>query len=100
MPQISSNFILRSKLPNFERDSFRTLEDMQHVSPDWMDEGHISYCKSNGKHYIFHAVPNENGIPVSTWTELIPETLSADNASNIVKIMKRHYFPLDERCRI
>ena len=55
MPQISSNFILRSKLPNFERDCFDTWNDMIAVDSAWMDEGHISYCKEKGKHYVFRS---------------------------------------------
>ena len=55
MPQITSNFIFRSKAPNFERDSFDTLQAMRDVNPDWIDEGHISYCKENGTHYKFNS---------------------------------------------
>ena len=33
MPQITSNFIFRSKAPNFERDSFDTLQAMRDVNP-------------------------------------------------------------------
>ena len=54
MPQISSNFILRSKLPNFERDSFKTKEEMEVVPSAWIDEGHISYCEQDGQLYIFN----------------------------------------------
>lgn len=69
MPQISSNFILRSKSPNFERDSFATWDEMKSVNSAWMDEGHISYCKERQKHYVFSTVnapDNEGG----RWTEL------------------------------
>ena len=53
MPQIKSSFILRSKAPNFERDSFNTLSSMRNVNPGWIDEGHISYCRETRKHYVF-----------------------------------------------
>lgn len=69
MPQISSNFILRSKSPNFERDCFATWDEMKSVNSAWMDEGHISYCKETRKHYVFSTVnapDNEGG----RWTEL------------------------------
>lgn len=69
MPQISSNFILRSKSPNFERDCFATWNEMKSVNSAWMDEGHISYCKETQKHYVFSTVnapDNEGG----RWTEL------------------------------
>ena len=69
MPQISSNFILRSKLPNFERDCFNELQDMETVDSSWMDEGHISYCKKTKKHYVFNS---NNGTlsGADRWTEL------------------------------
>ena len=68
MPQIFQNFIFRSKLPNFERDAFDTWDEMVAVNPDWMDEGHISYLRENGKHYRFST---ENG--KAKWTMLVPE---------------------------
>ena len=69
MPQISSNFILRSKSPNFERDCFATWNEMKSVNSAWMDEGHISYCKQDGKHYVFNS---NNGTLTGErrWTEL------------------------------
>lgn len=71
MPQISSNFILRSKSPNFERDCFATKDEMNAVNSAWMDEGHISYCKGDGKHYIFRS-QTESGTLTgeARWTEL------------------------------
>lgn len=71
MPQISSNFILRSKSPNFERDCFATKDEMNAVNSAWMDEGHISYCKGDGKHYIFRS-QTEGGTLTgeARWTEL------------------------------
>ena len=76
MPQISSNFILRSKLPNFERDAFDTYNSMIAVNSDWMDEGHISYCKETKKHYIFRS-KNEQGelFGENRWRELLMSDL-------------------------
>lgn len=77
MPQITSNFIFRSKLPNFERDSFDTLQAMRDVDPSWIDEGHISYCKANGIHYKFS---QGSGWDANTgyWRILTPEDLVLD----------------------
>ena len=78
MPQILSNFDLRSKLPNFVRDSFVSIDAMTAVNSDWIDEGHISYCKENGKHYIFKSVGG-NGVKLEgldRWTLLVPDSLS------------------------
>lgn len=71
MPQIMSNFILRSKSPNFERDYFETKTQMNEVSSEWIDEGHISYCNETNKHYIFKS--NDNGDKLegsSRWFEI------------------------------
>ena len=42
--QIGTNFEYKGKLPNFVRDSFKTLTDMHNISDTDIDEGHISYC--------------------------------------------------------
>lgn len=68
MIQIIDNFEHRSKLPNFARDQFDTLEEMKNVRNEDIDEGHISYCISTDKHYKFNA---SNAIDQSTgkWRE-------------------------------
>lgn len=68
MIQIIDNFEHRSKLPNFARDQFDTLEKMKNVRDEDIDEGHISYCISTDKHYKFNA---SNAIDQSTgkWRE-------------------------------
>ncbi|QOR57026.1 VOG4599 [uncultured phage cr109_1] len=68
MIQIIDNFEHRSKLPNFARDQFDTLEEMKNVRDEDIDEGHISYCISTDKHYKFNA---SNAIDLSTgkWRE-------------------------------
>lgn len=86
MPQISSNFILRSKLPNFERDSFQNLQDMRFVESSWIDEGHISYCKENNTHYIFRSKTSDGAelTGMDRWTKLIPEAFSNEAILNII----------------
>lgn len=77
MPQISSNFILRAKVPNFERDSFETLDSMLYVNPAWMDDGHISYCKQDRNHYVYRST-NDEGIELfgpDRWTLLVTDEL-------------------------
>lgn len=68
MIQIIDNFEHRSKLPNFARDQFDTLEEMKNVRDEDIDEGHISYCISTDKHYKFNA---SNAVDQSTgkWRE-------------------------------
>lgn len=68
MIQIIDNFEHRSKLPNFVRDQFDTLQDMKEVLDAYIDEGHISYCIETDKHYKFNA---NNSIDATTgkWRE-------------------------------
>lgn len=52
MIQVADNFNYRGKKPNFDRDSFDTLQDMKNYSENSLDDGHISYCKETDKHYV------------------------------------------------
>lgn len=43
--------------PNFTRDTFDTLSDMRDAAEaGYIDEGHLSYCKEDGKHYKYTKV--------------------------------------------
>lgn len=68
MIQIIDNFEHRSKLPNFARDQFDTLEEMKNVRDEDIDEGHISYCISTDKHYKFNA-SNAIDQSIGKWRE-------------------------------
>lgn len=84
MPQIASNFIFNSKESNFERDSFKTFADMVNVESSHIDEGHISYCESEEKHYIFRTGDPENPFTgADRWVEL-----SRDVESGVIERMK------------
>ena len=41
--KLIDNFSYQGKLPNFSRDTFRTLNDMKNFAETNVDEGHISY---------------------------------------------------------
>ena len=44
--------------PNFTRDSFDTRADMEEaLAAGYMDEGHLSYCRADGKHYKVTKTP-------------------------------------------
>ena len=51
--KIGSNFSYNGKLPNFERDSFDTKAAMKAFDENSIDEGHLSYCKEDGKVYQY-----------------------------------------------
>lgn len=50
---IGDNFNYQGQKPNFERDSFETLAAMKAYPETSIDDGHLSYCKENGKHYEY-----------------------------------------------
>ena len=88
MPLITSNFTLNSKLSNFTRDSFDTLQDMRSIDPAHIDEGHISYCKENNKHYVFNSKnvwSEETGyfLPLIT---VSTDNTTPDNMATIVMV--------------
>ena len=58
---------------------------MDTVDSSWIDEGHISYCQEDGKHYIFRSIDSENPNRVLTgadrWTQLdIPVEIQPDQS--------------------
>lgn len=55
MIQVADNFNYRRKKPNFDRDSFDTLQSMKNYSDNNIDEGHISYCIETDKYYKFNS---------------------------------------------
>ena len=51
--KIGANLAYNGKLPNFERDSFETKAAMKAFDENSIDEGHLSYCKEDGKVYQY-----------------------------------------------
>ena len=68
MIQVADNFNYRGKKPNFDRDSFDTLQDMKNYSENSLDNGHISYCKETDKHYKFNS-NNQSDPTTGKWVE-------------------------------
>lgn len=67
---IGDNFNYQGQKPNFERDSFETLAAMKAYPETSIDDGHISYCKEDGKNYQYKYA---NSVDVTTgkWRECI-----------------------------
>lgn len=65
---VIDNFSYRGKKPNFDRDSFDTLSAMKSFPETDIDEGHISFCKEDGKHYQFSSA-NEVDPTTGKWRE-------------------------------
>lgn len=51
--KFTNNIDLLSKEPNFKRDQFTTKAEMKACNPNFIDEGHKSYCLEDGKTYEF-----------------------------------------------
>lgn len=68
MIQVADNFNYRGKKPNFDRDSFDTLQDMKNYSENSLDDGHISYCKETDKYYKFNS-NNQSDPTTGKWVE-------------------------------
>lgn len=68
MIQVADNFNYRGKKPNFDRNSFDTLQDMKNYSENSLDDGHISYCKETDKHYKFNS-NNQSDPTTGKWVE-------------------------------
>lgn len=68
MIQVADNFNYRGKKPNFDRNSFDTLQDMKNYSENSLDDGHISYCKETNKHYKFNS-NNQSDPTTGKWVE-------------------------------
>ena len=50
---IGTNFAYHGKLPNFDRDKFKTKSAMMAFDENSIDEGHLSYCEEDGNIYQF-----------------------------------------------
>lgn len=68
MIQVADNFNYRGKKPNFDRDSFDTLQDMKNYSENSLDDGHISYCKETYNVYQFNS-NNQSDPTTGKWVE-------------------------------
>lgn len=90
---VPDNFSYGGKKANFDRDQFTTLAEMRAYSPDFLDEGHISYCKQDKKHYKWNGTeweefksgggyePPVGGIPKTDLSEGVQTSLGkADTA--------------------
>ena len=67
MPKIGANFEFISQEPNFQRDSYETLEAMKNT--ELIDDGHLAFCKEDKKTYKFLS-SNEYSDTLGYWREL------------------------------
>ena len=67
--QIGDNFNYQGQKPNFERDSFDSFAEMKAFPVTSVDDGHISYCAEDGRHYVFNSA-NEEDATTGRWRQL------------------------------
>lgn len=82
MPQIKSSFTLNSKYPLDIRNSFDTLDELKNPGI-LFDEGHITYCKETGKHYIYKS--NHNSGTTGHFEEFSFEDMLVYNTKESMK---------------
>ena len=58
--RIADNLSYQGKLPNFTRDTFKTLEEMRSYPDTSIDEGHVSLCLEDEKRYQFFSTNPED----------------------------------------
>ena len=66
--KVGDNFNYQGQKPNFDRDSFDTLAYMKAYPETSIDDGHISYCKENGKSYQYKVNNSVDGT-TGKWRE-------------------------------
>lgn len=66
--KVGDNFSYQGQKPNFDRDSFDTLAAMKTYPETSIDDGHISFCKENGKTYQYKSNNSVDGT-TGKWRE-------------------------------
>ena len=87
---IGDNFNYQGQKPNFERDSFETLAAMKAYPETSLDDGHLSYCKEDGKRYEYKS-SNSADLTTGKWREF----KSGTDSSADIQDLKEKYSELE-----
>lgn len=79
---IGDNFKYQGKQPNFDRDTFATLEEMKAFPETSIDEGHESYCLATGKRYKFSS-SNTIDATLGKWRLTVDTALNATSENPV-----------------
>ena len=71
---MTQNFGLKSQVPNFERDQFKTLAAMKAYPETALDDGHLSYCVETGKTYQYKSA-NAADAATGKWRVFLPDAV-------------------------
>ena len=89
--KIGANFAYNGKLPNFERDSFKTKAAMKAFDENSIDEGHLSYCKEDGKIYQYKSA-NSTDATTGRWRLFKTEADAVLNGTSTNPIQNKAVF--------
>ena len=88
---IGTNFAYHGKLPNFDRDQFKTKDEMKAFDENSIDEGHLSYCKEDGKVYQYKSA-NTVDATTGKWRLFKTEADAVLNGTSINPIQNKAVF--------
>ena len=80
--KIGDNFKYQGKQPNFDRDTFATLDEMKAFPETSIDEGHESYCLATGKRYKFSS-SNTIDATLGKWRLTVDTALNASSENPV-----------------
>lgn len=88
--KIADNFAYQGRKPNFDRDTFATLEEMKNFPESSIDEGHISTCLEDNKKYEFST--NNPISPITgKWRKVVDATLNDYSENPVQNKVIYHY---------
>ena len=88
---IGTNFAYHGKLPNFDRDKFKTKAAMKAFDENSIDEGHLSYCEEDGNVYQYKSA-NTVDATTGKWRLFKTEADAVLNGTSINPIQNKAVF--------
>ena len=88
---IGTNFAYHGKLPNFDRDKFKTKAAMMAFDENSIDEGHLSYCEEDGNVYQYKSA-NTVDTTTGKWRLFKTEADAALNGTSTNPIQNKAVF--------
>ena len=88
---IGTNFAYHGKLPNFDRDKFKTKAAMKAFDENSIDEGHLSYCEEDGNVYQYKSA-NTADATTGKWRLFKTEADAVLNGTSINPIQNKAVF--------
>lgn len=88
---IGTNFAYHGKLPNFDRDKFKTKAAMIAFDENSIDEGHLSYCEEDGNVYQYKSA-NTVDATTGRWRLFKTEADAALNGTSTNAIQNKAVF--------